>query len=90
MCFSERYRRPVTHSDAETERRALLIKDWTRYRHQEHKTQTRMIATALQCQDRALQELRNISEELYQEAIQVCITSIGRASLAEIFKIKLE
>ena len=55
----------------ESESRALLMKQWTRYKLQQHANEMNTIQTAMLSQQVALQELRNESEELYQQAILV-------------------
>ena len=55
----------------ESERRALLLKEWTRYKTKQHRSEMLAFARVCQSQQRALEELRKESEELYQSAIQV-------------------
>ena len=55
----------------ESESRALLMKQWTRYKLTQHANEMNTIQTAMLSQQVALQELRNESEELYQQAILV-------------------
>merc|ERR1712038_2230484 len=55
----------------ELEERALLLKDWQRYRHAIHKNMMNQINRAQASQQKALDELRAESEELYQQAIQI-------------------
>ena len=57
----------------ESERRALLLKDWTRYKRRQHMAEMQQITKALESQQKALEALREESEELYQQAIQVSI-----------------
>ena len=47
------------------------MKQWTRYKLQQHANEMNTIQTAMLSQQVALQELRNESEELYQQAILV-------------------
>lgn len=54
------------------EKRHLLLKEWSRYKYKQHLEDTQMLDRIIYSQQRALDELRNESEELYQEAIQVC------------------
>lgn len=53
------------------EERALLEKQWANYKRLQHLSDLKMIDRIQFAQQRALDELRNESEELYQEAIQV-------------------
>ncbi|XP_071806296.1 large ribosomal subunit protein mL40-like [Asterias amurensis] len=54
----------------EQERRALLQKRWARYRFQEHVKETHLIKDILRVQQKALQELRAESEDLYLAAVE--------------------
>lgn len=69
--FYRKRLRPVTLSAEELERRVLLEKAWTKYKHQQHLADMQMIDRITASQQKALDELRKESEELYQEAIQV-------------------
>ncbi|XP_028853138.1 large ribosomal subunit protein mL40 [Denticeps clupeoides] len=53
----------------ESERRALLLKEWARYKHAQHRTEMAAVADALEAQRQALQELQLESEELYRAAV---------------------
>lgn len=55
------------------EARALLIKQWSKYRLQQHLADVRMLDRITFAQQHALDELKKESEELYQEAVQVYI-----------------
>ncbi|XP_064650884.1 large ribosomal subunit protein mL40-like [Lineus longissimus] len=55
----------------EAEERALVEKDWCRYKVQMYRDQCWTIAKTQAAQERALDELRKESEELYQKAIQI-------------------
>lgn len=55
----------------ESERRALLHKDWTRYKTKQHTNEMTAVALVRWAQQQALEELRRESEELYQSAVQV-------------------
>ncbi|CAH1284945.1 unnamed protein product [Diabrotica balteata] len=52
------------------ERRALLQKKWCHHKREEHLRDMQMLDRMSYSQQRALDELRKESEELYQEAIQ--------------------
>lgn len=69
--FSKRKRESVALTFDETERRALLHKNWSRYKLNQFVSEMSVVSRVLESQRRALQELRNESEELYQQAIQV-------------------
>jgi len=68
---SKRKREAAVLSFEESERRALLHKDWTRYKTRQHRDEMLVVARLRGSQQRALDELRSESEELYQSAIQV-------------------
>ncbi|KAK6483674.1 39S ribosomal protein L40 [Huso huso] len=54
----------------ESERRALLMKAWSRYKQEQHEAEMKTISDALEAQREALEELRLESEELYQAALK--------------------
>ncbi|XP_069820144.1 large ribosomal subunit protein mL40 isoform X1 [Dendropsophus ebraccatus] len=62
-------------SEEEKERRALLIKKWSWSKQQEHDAEHGGIASLLESQRKALEELRLESEELYNAAIR-CDTGL--------------
>ncbi|XP_037949967.1 39S ribosomal protein L40, mitochondrial [Teleopsis dalmanni] len=53
------------------EQRVLLTKQWSQYKHKEKVNDYQIIDRLLQSQNKALEELRLESEDLYQEAIQM-------------------
>lgn len=55
----------------ESERRATLHKDWSRYKRLQHTSEFSVIGRVQEAQKQALDELRKESEELYQQAVQV-------------------
>ncbi|XP_029167604.1 39S ribosomal protein L40, mitochondrial [Nylanderia fulva] len=67
----QRLRQLPSLSKEETESRILLQKEWTKYKTQQHLADIQIMDSILYSQQRALDELRAESEELYQEAIQV-------------------
>lgn len=66
-----RRRAPVVLPEEELERRALLLKDWQRYKFFQWAEEERKTRKLLVLRKEALDELRTESEELYQQAIQV-------------------
>ena len=60
----------MTVSPAVQEARALLEKHWARHKMQENLENYKIVDRLLMAQQKALQELRFESEELYNEAIQ--------------------
>lgn len=69
--LDKRKREPTVLSFEESERRALLLKDWTRYKTTQHFREMAAVTGMCRSRQRALEELRTESEELYQSAIQV-------------------
>ncbi|XP_077730816.1 large ribosomal subunit protein mL40 isoform X1 [Canis aureus] len=63
-----RQRPKVELSFEESERRALLLKKWSLYKHQEHEKERDAITSMLESQQEALEELKLISPELHEEA----------------------
>jgi large subunit ribosomal protein L40 len=55
----------------EEEKRALLLKEWACYKHKQHMKDMQMIDRLIFAQQKALDELHQESEELYEAAIQV-------------------
>jgi len=68
---TQRLRKLPPISEEEAESRILLQKDWNRYKTQQHLATIQAIDSIVYSQQRALDELRAESEELYQEAIQI-------------------
>lgn len=54
----------------ESEGRALLLKEWSRYKQEQHMAEVKAIELALEAQREALEELKIESEELYQAALK--------------------
>lgn len=54
----------------ESERRALLLKEWSRYKQEQHMAEKKAVEAALEAQREALEELRLSSHELYQAALK--------------------
>lgn len=55
----------------EVEARALLQKDWTRYKREEYMANVAQLDRIMSAQRRALDKLYEESEDLYNEAIMV-------------------
>ncbi|KAG1968760.1 39S ribosomal protein L40, mitochondrial isoform X1 [Pimephales promelas] len=53
----------------ESERRALLLKEWSRFKRSQHLTEMHEMQEALEAQRQALEELKLESEELYKAAV---------------------
>ncbi|KAK7934437.1 hypothetical protein WMY93_005333 [Mugilogobius chulae] len=66
----ERTRSAQVVSFEENERRALLLKEWSRYKREQHMAEMKSIESALEAQREALDELKITSEELYQAALK--------------------
>lgn len=65
-----RVRSPLKLPFEESERRALLLKEWCRYKQKQHMAEMEAVELALKAQSEALDELKLESEELYQEALK--------------------
>uniref|UniRef100_A0A3Q3K888 Large ribosomal subunit protein mL40 n=1 Tax=Monopterus albus TaxID=43700 RepID=A0A3Q3K888_MONAL len=69
-CLDEtRERSTPKLSFEESEGRALLLKEWSRYKKKQHMAEVQAIELALKAQREALEELKLESEELYQAAL---------------------
>lgn len=64
-------RLPPNYAVEVLEQRVLLEKKWAKYKYEQHLADMRMIDRIFMSQQKALDELKKESEELYQEAIQV-------------------
>ncbi|XP_034026600.1 39S ribosomal protein L40, mitochondrial [Thalassophryne amazonica] len=70
-CLDETRERSVPSlSFEESESRAQLLKEWSRYKQEQHEAEMEAIQLALEAQKEALKELREESEELYQAALK--------------------
>lgn len=70
----ERTRKLPPLSEEEEDRRILLQKEWARYKHRQYLDDIQTIDRFISSQNKALQELKAESEELYNEAIQIDLT----------------
>ncbi|TNN66829.1 39S ribosomal protein L40, mitochondrial [Liparis tanakae] len=57
-------------SFGESEGRALLLKEWCRYKQEQHMAEVQAVELALEAQREALEELKLESEELYLAALK--------------------
>ncbi|GLH07650.1 39S ribosomal protein L40, mitochondrial [Gryllus bimaculatus] len=73
---STRMRNVTSLSQEQEEERALLVKEWSRYKYRQHLEDLQQIDKMICSQQKALDELRAESEELYLEAIQIDPTLI--------------
>jgi len=69
--LDKRKRDVATVSFDESEQRALLHKNWTRYKTQQFVNEWRTVERVVRSQSSALLELRQESEQLYQQAIEI-------------------
>ena len=67
---ASRQRTPIELSPEEKEGRTLLLKEWSRYKMQQHKEDLQRVQELERCREEALKELKKSSVHLYQEAIQ--------------------
>lgn len=79
MCIfpldSVRKRPPADISPEETTQRLMLNREWAKYKYRQHQEEMNFISRALKSQENALQELKLESEQLYEQAIQVSVSS---------------
>ncbi|CAL1544210.1 unnamed protein product [Lymnaea stagnalis] len=68
---SERKREPTIESPEATEMKALLTKEWGRYRSRQWRYEYKIYQQLVHAQQEALVELRAEAEELYKAALQV-------------------
>lgn len=66
---SFRVRSSPKMSFEESEQRALLLKEWSRYKYCQHQAEMAAVEELLESQTQALKELQLESEELYKAAI---------------------
>ncbi|XP_054011608.1 39S ribosomal protein L40, mitochondrial [Hylaeus anthracinus] len=64
-------RPPTPLSVEEIERRAILQKEWTRFKKREWINDVRVMESIVNSQEKALAELKAASEELYAKAIEI-------------------
>ncbi|XP_056275434.1 39S ribosomal protein L40, mitochondrial [Pseudoliparis swirei] len=70
-CLDEtRERFALRLSFGESEGRALLLKEWCRYKKEQHMAEMQAVELALEAQREALEELKLESEELYLAALK--------------------
>lgn len=70
--FHRKRKRPLPQQTREeVEARALLQKDWTRYKREEYMANVAQLDRIMAAQKRALDRLYEVSEDLYNEAIMV-------------------
>ncbi|CAJ1069287.1 S ribosomal protein L40%2C mitochondrial [Xyrichtys novacula] len=70
-CLDETRQRSTSRlSVEESERRALLLKEWCLYKQKQHMAEVESVELALKAQKEALKELKLESEELYQAALK--------------------
>ena len=58
-------------SEAEADERALILKDYTRFCHQQRIADEKWLKRSIQAQDSALKELKRLAPALYDAAIQL-------------------
>ncbi|XP_059471169.1 large ribosomal subunit protein mL40 [Neocloeon triangulifer] len=69
--LKQRIRKRGVLSHEEMEERALLLKEWSKYKMKLKLLDIQLLDRAIMSQQKALDELRLESEELYQEAVQM-------------------
>lgn len=69
--ISIRQRPVIIHSNDKLGERLCLVKQWAKHKYDEHYFNLQVINNLEYSQQRALNELREISEDLYQAAIEI-------------------
>jgi large subunit ribosomal protein L40 len=49
----------------------MLNRDWAKHKHRQHQQEIALISRVLRSQDNALEQLKNESEHLYRQAVEV-------------------
>ncbi|KAL4229090.1 39S ribosomal protein L40 [Mactra antiquata] len=65
-----RQREKITYSSDQLETQILLEKDWSRYKTKQAVAENRLLKNIIKSQEKALQKLREESEDLYQRALE--------------------
>ncbi|KAE9555042.1 hypothetical protein FO519_001703 [Halicephalobus sp. NKZ332] len=67
----ERVREPTVISETAADERALILKDYTRFCHQQRIADEKWLKKGILAQDNALKELKRLAPALYEAAIQL-------------------
>ena len=71
MLNPARKRQKVAVPEEEMERRFLLIKEWSRYRMEQHKQELQRLHSLKKTREKALRELKKVSLPLYSQALEL-------------------
>ena len=71
MLNPARKREKMVIPEEEKERRFLLIKEWSRYRMEQHKQELQRLHSLKKSRERALRELKKVSLPLYSQALEL-------------------
>lgn len=82
LFFARLRSRPETLSNEEQEKNKQLLKLWCNYKYKQSMLEAQMIDRICSSQQRALDQLKLISPELYNESIQVWPKIIGVLNLS--------
>ena len=66
-----RKREKVAIPEEEKERRYLLVKEWSRYRMEQHKQELQRLHSLKKSREKALRELKKVSLPLYGQALEL-------------------
>ncbi|KAG7173864.1 39S ribosomal protein L40, mitochondrial-like [Homarus americanus] len=66
-----RKRAEISITEETEESQASILKEWSNYKYQQHLAEVTLIERIIASRERALQELRQESEDLWLEAIQI-------------------
>ena len=71
MLNPARKRQRVAIPEEEKERRFLLVKEWSRYRMEQHKQELQRLHSLKKSREKALRELKKVSLLLYSQALEL-------------------
>lgn len=71
MLNPARKRQKALTSDEEKEQRFLLVKEWSRYRMEQHKIELQQLQSLMRSREKALKELKKISLPLYSQVLEL-------------------
>ena len=71
MLNPARKRQKVAVSEEERERRFLLVKEWSRYKMEQHKQELQHLQDLMKSREKALRELKKVSLPLYSQALEL-------------------
>ena len=71
MLNPARKREKVAISEEEKEQRYLLVKEWSKYKMEQHKQELQHLQNLMKSRGKALRELKKVSHTLYNQALEL-------------------